>query len=308
MYKPFHQSVLYACLCGALLSPFCHALAQQQWRLVWADEFDYTGCPDTARWDFEHGFVRNQELQWYQEDNARVADGVLRITARAESIANPHYEAGSHDWRRARREGAFTSACIHTRRHFSFRYGRLVVRARIPVASGAWPAIWTLGNRWGWPACGEIDVMEFYRVPPAQMGIHHETQSRERSVPVILANACWQGSNGRDAWNTTRTPYGHFTERDSLWAERFHTWSMDWTPDSISICLDDERLSLIATSESDRGGGRHHDVNPFANDVEGFGHYILLNLAIGSSGGTPDMAAFPMTYEVDYVRVYQRED
>lgn len=273
--------------------------------LVWHDEFNYTGKPDSSRWQYEYGFVRNEELQWYQPDNARVIGGVLQITGRHEQVLNPRYEAGSRNWKRNRRTAEFTSSCILTRDRFHFRYGRLEVRARIPVASGAWPAIWTLGNRWGWPACGEIDVMEFYRVPPSSMRIHHTTASRERSLPIILANACWQKQEGGDAWDTSRTPLSHFTERNPNWTSEFHIWRMDWTPEVIRIYLDDELLNEIPTAQADTGGGHDHDVNPFSNDVPGFGHYILLNLAIGSSGGSPDISAFPMVYEVDYVRVYQ---
>lgn len=273
--------------------------------LVWSDEFDVDGRPDSTRWGYEYGFVRNQELQWYQPDNARVKDGVLQITARREQVANPHYRENSKNWKRNRPYAEFTSACVMTRDRFAFRYGRLEVCARIPVAPGAWPAIWTLGNRWGWPANGEIDVMEFYRVPPQTMGIHHTDGSRERTLPIILANACWQGADGRDAWDTSRTPLTHFTDRDPSWSSKFHVWRMDWTPEAIRLYLDDELLNDIPTSQAATGGGTNHDVNPFANDIEGFGHYILLNLAIGSSGGTPDLTAFPMLYEIDYVRVYK---
>ncbi len=282
--------------------------AAQSYKLVWADEFDVEGRP-AEHWSYEQGFVRNHELQWYQPQNARVVSGVLQITGRLESVTNDRYDATSRDWRRNRQEARYTSACLTTSRSFNFRYGRLEVRARIPVSSGAWPAIWTLGNRWGWPACGEVDVMEFYRVPPATMGIHHDTEgsSNERTMPIILANACWQGQQGGDEWNTCRVPFTHFTDTDSDWASKFHTWRMDWTPDAIRLYLDDELLNDIPTAQANNGGGRHHDVNPFSNDVDGFGQYILLNLAIGSSGGSVDETAFPLLYEIDYVRVYQAQ-
>lgn len=310
--KPQRATALILSLFLAALfpvAPSAQEAAPQQpadsLQLVWHDEFDYEGAPDPARWQFEHGFVRNEELQWYQPQNARVADGVLQITGRHERVVNPHFRPNSRNWRQNREVAAFTSSCIMSRDLFSFCYGRLEVRARIPVACGAWPAIWTLGNRWGWPACGEIDVMEFYRVPPAEAGIHHTTASRERSMPIILANACWQDAYGGDAWNTSRTPLTHFTDSNPTWAQEFHVWRMDWTPEAISLYLDDELLNRIPVSQADNGGGDHHNANPFRNDVKGFGHYILLNLAIGSSGGTPDLSAFPLVYEVDYVRVYQ---
>lgn len=276
-------------------------------KLVWNDEFDYTGAPDSTRWQFEYGFVRNQELQWYQPQNARVINGVLQITGRHERVPNPNFQSGSRNWKTNREAAEFTSACIESRGRFVFRYGRLEVRARIPIASGAWPAIWTLGNRWGWPACGEVDIMEFYRVPPSTMGIHHTTGAVGRSLPIILANACWKGADGRDAWDTKRIPLTHFTDRDPDWAAHFHVWRMDWSPDAIRLYLDDELLNDIPTEKAAKGGGIHNDVNPFANDIPDFGQYILLNLAIGSSGGEPDISAFPMLYEVDYVRVYQKQ-
>ena len=289
-----------------------------RYQLVWADEFNTDGAPDSTRWSFEHGLVRNHELQWYQEDNARCENGVLKITGRKEQVANPNFDAQSNDWRRNREVADYTSSCIESRKSFSFRYGRLEVKARIPVASGSWPAIWTLGNQGGWPACGEIDVMEFYRVPPQTMGIHHDAASRERTFPIILANACWRGPDGRDAWNTGRIPFSHFTERDADWADKFHVWRMDWTPEAIRLYLDDELLNDIPTSQANpvepaepqarMGRQRGPRFNPFHNDREGFGHYILLNLAIGSSGGTPDDSAFPLVYEIDYVRVWQMEN
>ncbi len=307
------KKLSYVFGCMLLLTISLHAqtsvptLTDDGLTLVWNDEFDYLGAPDSTRWQYEYGFVRNQELQWYQPQNARVIGGVLQIIGRHERVPNPNYKQVSKNWRKNREAAEFTSACVMTRDRFSFLYGRLEVCARIPIASGAWPAIWTLGNRWGWPSNGEIDVMEFYRVPPATMGMHHTTASNERTLPIILANACWQGENGRDAWDTSRTPLSHFTERDADWASKFHVWRMDWTPEAIKLYLDDELLNDIPTSKAAKGGGDNHNVNPFANDVPGFGHYILLNLAIGSSGGNPDITAFPMVYEVDYVRVYQKK-
>lgn len=299
-------SLLFAATTAGAQTSSKQAIPQPEgMKLVWHDEFDYTGVPDTTRWQFEHGFVRNQELQWYQPQNARVRNGVLQITGRHERVKNPRYEANSRNWQRNREYAEYTSACIESRGRFHFRYGRLEVRARIPVAAGSWPAIWTLGNRWGWPACGEVDVMEFYRVPPSTQEIHHQTYNPGRTVPIILANACWQGANGRDEWDSSRVPLSHFTDRDPDWASRFHVWRMDWTPTHIKLYLDDELLNDIPTDQAAKGGGRNHDVNPFANDEPDFGHYILLNLAIGACGGEPDNSAFPMLYEVDYVRVYQ---
>lgn len=257
--------------------------------LVWNDEFDIPGRP-ADHWSYEHGFVRNEELQWYQPDNASVEDGCLVITGKVEDVPNPNYAEGSDDWRLNREKARYTSSCVTTQDSFEFRYGRMEVRARIPVASGSWPAIWTLGNKWDWPRNGEVDVMEFYR----------------RAEPIILANACWQGEGWNVDWDESTTPLTHFTDRDPQWADKFHVWRMDWSPDSINLYLDNELLNGIPLAQAATGGGENRDVNPFSNDEPGFGHYILLNLAIGGNGGEPDEAAFPLRYEVDYVRVYRR--
>lgn len=293
-----------------VLTQVLFVVAQQDegYKLIWQDEFDYTGAPDSTKWQFEYGFVRNQELQWYQPQNARVVGGVLQITGRHERVENPHYRPDSRMWQLNRQAAEFTSACIETNRRFTFRYGRLEVRARIPDACGSWPAIWTLGNRWGWPACGEVDVMEFYRVPARELNIHHQTIDNRRTEPIVLANACWKGEDGRDAWDSARVPLSHFTDRDPAWTSRFHVWRMDWTPEAIMLYLDDELMNEIPTAQAAKGGGFNRDVNPFSNDVPGFGQYILLNLAIGACGGEPDLTAFPMVYEVDYVRVYQKKE
>lgn len=258
--------------------------------LVWNDEFDKPGKP-ADHWSFEHGFVRNHELQWYQPDNATVENGCLVITGRQERLPNPYYDSLSSDWRRQRPYTEFTSSCLTTERSFNFRYGRMEVRARIPVASGAWPAIWTLGNRWPWPANGEIDIMEFYR----------------RDEPIILANACWLGPrSGRDEWDEATVPYARFTAKDPRWASKFHIWRMDWDDKTIRLSLDGLLINEIDLKQARNGGGPNNDVNPFSNDIAGFGHYILLNLALGSKGGEPDLSAFPMRYEIDFVRVYQQ--
>ena len=295
-------------LFAAFLPLFCIAQPKSDipeydgMKLVWHDEFDQPGAPDPTRWQFEQGFVRNQELQWYQPQNARIVGGVLQITGRKERVKNPRYQAESRNWTRNREYAEYTSACLESRQRFEFLYGRLEVRARIPTAQGAWPAIWTLGNQGGWPACGEVDLMEFYRVPPANVNIHHQAQAT-RTVPVLLANACWKGEDGRDAWNTGRWPFTRWTSSDPEWDRKFHTWRMDWTPDAIKLYLDDELLNDIPTKQAEPT--RQEGFNPFCNNRPGFGQYILLNLAIGSCGGEVDDTAFPMIYEVDYVRVYQ---
>lgn len=264
--------------------------APEGYSLVWHDEFDADGRPSDD-WTYEHGFVRNMELQWYQPDNASVKDGCLLIEGRKERIPNPGYKEGSHEWRENREFAEYTSTCLTTRGKVEFRYGRLEVRARIPVAPGSWPAIWTLGNMWGWPANGEVDLMEYY------------VRNGNR---YILANACWSSETGGSMWDEGLIPYSHFTDMTEDWADRFHIWRMDWDKDFIRLYLDDELLNEIDLSLTANRGANGNFNNPFSNDIEGFGQYILLNLAIGSNGGTPDDTAFPLRYEIDYVRLFQK--
>lgn len=266
------------------------AKGQKYYRLVWSDEFEEDGRP-SKDWTFERGFVRNQELQWYQPQNAYVKDGCLVIEGRKEHRGNPLYEAGSHDWRRNREFIEYTSSCLTTRLGFQFMYGRVEVRAKIPVSSGSWPAIWLLGNKWEWPQNGEIDMLEYYI---------------KDGVPSILANVCWASTERWKAvWDSVVTPFTHFTEKDPNWPNKFHIWCMDWDKDFIRLYLDDELLNEIDLSQTINGGyGGNHE-NPFSNTISGFKHYLLLNLALGSNGGAPDNSQFPLRYLIDYVRVYQ---
>ncbi len=259
------------------------------WELIWSDEFNRDGRPDTTFWNFEHGFVRNNEDQWYQADNAWQSDGLLVIEGRKERLDNPLYVAGSSDWRRSRKYAEYTSASINTAGKVDFLYGRLEVRARIPVGGGAWPAIWTLGNDMEWPSCGEIDIMECYPVD---------------GEPSVLANAAWGRDRRFDAeWDSSHTPLSHFTAKDKDWASKFHVWRMDWDETSINLYLDDELLNSIPLSKTINGTIGNH-TNPFKRP-----QYVLLNLAIGgNNGGKIDDSAMPMRYEIDYVRIYKKTE
>jgi beta-glucanase (GH16 family) len=255
--------------------------------LFWSDEFNGTGRPDAATWNYEEGFVRNHEAQWYQADNAFLQDGLLVIEARKEHRPNPTYRADGRYWGQQRPDIDYTSACLTSQGKREFLYGRLEVCARIPVDGGSWPAIWTLGSGMQWPSCGEIDVMEFYRI---------------KDEPHILANVAWGNDRPfQPVWNSKKVPFTHFTNRDERWAQRFHVWRMDWDETSIRLYLDDELMNEVPLSTTVNGSvGRHQ--NPFTRK-----QYILLNLALGGDcGGEIDDSAFPMRYEIDYVRIYER--
>ena len=247
------------------------------YRLVWADEFDSPGVPDPEKWTYERGFVRNQELQWYQPENARVEDGMMVIEAQRESRPNPAYEAGSERWNRARETIEYTSASVTTRGLHDWLYGRFEMRARIDVRPGMWPAFWALGTSGGWPANGEIDIMEYYR-------------------GMILANVAWAKENRHTAfWDDVKVPLAEFGEG---WADEFHVWRMDWTPEAIELYVDDRLLNRTELSETVNYDGR----NPFHEP-----QYIILNLAVGgTNGGEPSGTEFPGRYEIDHVRIYQK--
>ncbi|WBL26494.1 glycoside hydrolase family 16 protein [Zunongwangia sp. HGR-M22] len=253
----------------------------ENYELIWADEFDKAGNPDIQYWSYEKGFVRNDELQWYQAKNSIVNDGFLMIEARREKIKNPNFKAESENWKENRAFAEYTSASLNTKGKFSFKYGILEVKAKIDTATGMWPAIWTLGIEKGWPSNGEIDVMEYYLVD---------------QKPAILANAAWKGQTDYVAWDSEKIPFSKFLEKDPNWADKFHIWKMQWTSEAITIYLDEELLNTIDVATATNPDG----FNPFQQP-----HYLLLNLAIGSNGGNPETTAFPKYYKIDYVRVYQ---
>jgi beta-glucanase (GH16 family) len=250
--------------------------------LVWAEEFSGKNKPDSDSWSYEHGFIRNEELQWYQRENARLENGLLIIEGRKEEIKNDTYDPNSDDWRKNRKVAYYTSSSINTRGKEEFQYGVIEVRARIDTARGTWPAIWTLGVEKPWPSNGEIDILELYRLDKR---------------PHILANAAWKGAQENVKWDSEKIPFTSFMKKDQDWVQKFHIWKMDWTKEYIKLYLDDQLINEIDLSRTKNPDG----FNPFHQP-----HYILLNLALGSNGGDPAKTEFPQQYEVDYVRVYQK--
>ena len=273
-----------------ILALFFQSCAAQQksnvpegYKLIWADEFEEGAKPNPEFWSYENGFVRNEELQWYQVENANIQDGKLVISGKKESVKNPQYQPESKNWKENREFAKYTSASINTNGKFDFQFGILEVKAKIDTSMGMWPAIWTLGIEKGWPSNGEIDVMEYYLVD---------------QKPAILANAAWKGKTSYVSWDSEKIPFSEFLQKDPKWADKYHIWKMDWTADSIKIYLDNQLLNTIDLTTTKNPDG----FNPFHQP-----HYILLNLAIGGNGGDPSNTSFPRKYEVDYVRVYQKK-
>lgn len=248
--------------------------------LVWSDEFDKDGKLDETKWTYEKGFVRNNELQWYQPENASCEKGFLIIEGRREKKPNPNYEAGSKDWKKSREFIEYTSSSVKTSGLHQWQYGRFEIRAKIDTRPGLWPAFWTLGVADEWPSNGEIDIMEYYR-------------------GMLLANVAW-GTNKRwtAKWDSTKKPIKDFP---ADWSSKFHIWRMDWDAQAIRLYCDGELLNETLLKNTINGNAEHK--NPFHQP-----HYILLNLAIGGgSGGDPSKTAFPARYEIDYVRIYQKK-
>jgi beta-glucanase (GH16 family) len=252
-------------------------------QLVWFDEFNEDGIPNPTNWNYEKGFVRNKELQWYQANNAFCKNGVLVIEGRREQKVNPGYDSVSTNWKMNRKHAEYTSSSLKTQGKHSWKYGRFEIRARIDTSCGLWPAIWTLGIEGEWPQNGEIDIMEFYRI---------------KNEPHILANFAW-GTEQRwvAQWDEAKIPYIEIIKNDTYWHKKFHIWQMDWNHDSISLYLDDRLLNTTQLNDCINPDG----TQPFQQQ-----HYIILNLAIGGNGGDPSNTTFPVRYEIDYVRVYQK--
>ena len=250
------------------------------YKLVWTDEFNEDGPPNTGKWSFEKGFVRNEELQWYQAENVWCKNGLLIIEGRKELKPNPGYKAGNSDWRMNRENIAYTASSINTAGKHTWMYGRFEMRGRIDISKGLWPAWWTLGVTGRWPSNGEIDIMEYY------------------SNKLLFNIACGTATPYKPEWYSNTIPV------DSLggkkWADQFHIWRMDWDENSIALYMDDLLMNKVELSRLVNKDGSK--VNPFKQP-----HYMLLNLAIGGkNGGDPGNTQFPNRFEVDYVRVYQK--
>jgi beta-glucanase (GH16 family) len=191
-------------ICSALLLLFCMMQTNaQNWKLVWSDEFNYNGLPDTLKWGNETGFVRNNELQYYTRqrlENSRVINGNLLIIGRKESYKNANY----------------TSASLVTDGKSSWTYGKIEARMKLPKGQGMWPAFWMLGQNIhavGWPECGEIDIMEHINNEDLLHGTLHWFDQKHVS------------SGGTTPCDVTK----------------YHIYSVEWDKESIKLMLDGKK-------------------------------------------------------------------
>ena len=245
--------------------------------LVWADEFDTNGAIDAAKWHHqtqlpEGGSWYNGEVQHYTNriENSSVNNGFLDITAIKESFTDQGQTK------------QYTSARLNSK--FAFTYGRVDVRAKLPFGDGTWPAIWTLGKNinedggyWdnqygtvGWPACGELDIMEH--------GLHPTNQ-----VSVAIHTPSSYGGTVNTSIQTLADV-----------ANNFHVYSMNWSPDQITFLIDGVGFYTYNPAV------KNDDTWPFYLE-----QYLLLNIAMGGNGGAIDPNFSQSSMVIDYVRVYQ---
>ena len=272
----------------------------ERWRLVWSDEFDGQQI-DRGKWDFDVDCAGggNAERQCYtaRPANASVRDGLLTITARREAYHGPAAMHGDT----AATLGAlatepFTSARLVTRGKASWRYGRVEVRAQLPLGQGSWPAIWMLPEAWRygpWPLSGEIDIME----------------------AVNLGTPCKQCSGGRENHVLGTIHFGDRPPRNKYLStdvqlsgaiDGFHVYRMDWSPTAISWSVDGTPYARQRLGDWSTPGSS----NPQAPFDQPF--HLILNLAIG--GHLPEgrnqkgisLKGFPRSMQVDWVRVWQQ--
>lgn len=262
------------------------AIAQKKdgWKLVWREEFNYKGLPDANKWNYENGYVRNHELQYYTNgriENARVGNGVLTITGKKETYPNHDYIQGSASWQKKDSLAQYTSASINTNNKVNWQYGRIEVRAKLPHGGGIWPAIWMMGidrENAGWPACGEIDIMEFIGNHPQDIyATLHFADS---------ASASGHRSSGSKIL-------------DSGLQKDFHVYAMEWNKDAMDIYLDDKMYHHFVIDSAGKGIN-----NPFRKP-----YYLLINLAMGAEWPGPiDDAVLPQQFIIDYIRCYQKKN
>lgn len=244
-------------------------------KLLWSDEFSGASgkSPDASKWNFITGGqgFGNNELQCYTSapGNASLnGSGDLVITA----IKQPGHicDDGS--------KNDFTSARLTTENKFDAKYGRLEIRAKVPTTSGTWPAFWALGSNQpqvGWPATGEIDVMEVIgKHPSVVFGTVHGP--RADGTPMSVGRTVDTGHNLADA---------------------FHVFRVDWTPTKFTYALDGVTYATITKADVEKAGGKWVYSHRF---------YLLVNLAVGGNnpGNPTSDAPWPQSYTIDYVRVY----
>jgi beta-glucanase (GH16 family) len=236
-------------------------------QLVWQDEFEGSQL-NLDDWTFETGTGANgwgnNELQYYRKENTSLEDGYLIITAKKEAYQGREY----------------TSSRIVTQGKQSFRYGRIDIRAALPKGQGIWPALWMLGSSFaevGWPASGEIDIMEMIGGGAGRDNTVHGT--------VHWSHGGEYASYGQG-----------YTLPDGIFADKFHVFTIAWDESSITWYVDDVEFNKIDIT--------HEELSEFQQEF-----FFIFNVAVGGNwpGNPNESTHFPQRMVVDYVRVFQPE-
>ncbi|MFY9843995.1 MAG: glycoside hydrolase family 16 protein [Terriglobales bacterium] len=248
------------------------SVSKPNWVLIWSDDFNGRSgsAPDSSKWVVENGGGGwgNKELEYYTDrsKNVRQENGNLVIEAIKEKFTGPDGVVRN-----------YTSARVKSQEHFSQKYGRFEARIKVPHGRGLWPAFWLLGDDFssvGWPACGEIDIMENGGAEPATIhgSLHGPGYSAENALT------------------------GAFTFPNERVADDFHVFAIEWEAERVRFYVDGE---LYATkTPADLPAGKHWVFDhPF---------FIILNLAVGGNlpGSPEDSTTFPQRMLVDFVHVY----
>jgi len=244
-------------------------IPEDQYKMVWSDEFDYNGLADEKKWSYDigGGGWGNSEAQYYTDSrlkNAEVKDGYLFINAIKEDFGGKKY----------------TSARLVSRQKGDWLYGKFVIRAKLPEGRGMWPAIWMLPTDWlygGWPDSGEIDIMEnlghipYFITATVQTKSYNFNQNTHKQTLVPILDC--------------------YTE--------FHTYTLEWEPNQIRIYADSTLYNTF------RNDGVGFQTWPFDQRF----HLILNVAVGGTFGGANgiDDSIFPRSMVIDYVRVYQKK-
>ncbi|MGC4034824.1 MAG: glycoside hydrolase family 16 protein [Chitinophagaceae bacterium] len=265
------RSLSFLLCCFCLITACTHSQTTQnnkEWKMVWNDEFDYTGLPDPKKWGYDVGGDGwgNHELEYYtnsRTENARVENGMLTIEARKEDYQGMKY----------------TSARLVTKGKGDWQYGKIEVKAKLPKGLGTWPAIWMLASTpvLNWPDDGEIDIMEHVGY---DQGIIHGTIHCKKYNHTI----------GTQKSATIPVPNC---------SEAFHVYSMEWDKDSLRIGIDGNNYFQFANDHTGYAAW------PFDNKMHLLLN-IAVGGDWGGQKGV-DENIWPQKMEVDYVRVYQRQ-
>ena len=269
--RPFSMApILAVVIMVAVAGPGCHSVTgADELGLVWSDEFDGPDdqSPDTTKWSFDTGTDwGNSQLEYDTDRTVNVSldgEGHLAITALEEDYLGSEY----------------TSGRINTRNRFERTRGRFEARIKLPVGQGIWPAFWLLGANFdepgvGWPACGEIDIMEY-------RGQHPNIATGALHGPGYSGG----GSVG-----------GQYNLEGAAFNDDFHVFAIDWDVSSITWSVDDDVYLTLGPSDLPSG----------TSWVFNHSFFIILNVAVGGHyvGDPDETTTFPQTMLVDYVRVY----